>query len=153
MGDWVKALGIDYGDARIGLAVSDDLGMLAHPLRTVSGHDQAAAVKEISAIVEDRKIEDLVIGLPLRSDGSEGDAVKKVRKFLERLVPVLESQPTVHEVDESYTTQVAMAKLHAVGRNEKNSRHMIDQAAAVEILQSWLDRRAGQIDPTEAPFE
>ncbi len=141
MSEWVKALGIDYGDARIGLAISDDLGMLAHPLKTVSGHDQEAAAREISLIVQNREIKDLIIGIPLRSDCTEGSAVKKVRKFLIKLEPLLPKRISLHEIDESFTTQVAMAKLHAVGRNEKNSRKMIDQAAAVEILQIWLDKR------------
>ncbi|MDF1849783.1 MAG: Holliday junction resolvase RuvX [Verrucomicrobiales bacterium] len=142
MGEWVKALGIDYGDARIGLAVSDDLGMLAHPLKTVAGHDQETAAVEICEVVSVRGIEDMIVGLPLRSDGTEGDAVAKVRRFLKVLVPRLPETIRIHEVDESFTTQVAMEKLHAVGRTEKNTRHMIDQAAAVEILQTWLDRQA-----------
>lgn len=149
MAEWVRALGVDYGDARIGIAISDDLGMLAHPLKTVAGHDPEAAAAEISAIAAERKIEDLVIGIPFLRDGSEGDAVKKVRKFLTRLLPLLQEQTVVHEVDESFTTQMAMEKLHAVGRTERNSRHLIDQAAAVEILQTWLDRRAGEVEPVD----
>lgn len=143
MSEWVRALGIDYGDARIGLAVSDDLGMLAHPLKTVAGHDQEAAAAEIDAIIRDREIRDLVIGVPLRGDLTEGSAVKKVRDFLAKLLLHIPDGISVHEIDESFTTQMAMEKLHAVGRNEKNSRKMIDQAAAVEILQVWLDQRGG----------
>ncbi len=140
MGEWVKALGIDHGSARIGLAVSDDIGLLAHPLETVSGADSAGAIDRIATIVEERKIEDLVIGLPLHAGGEEGKAVEKVRRFGLRLRKALPDSIRWHEVDERYTTQMAMEKLHQVGRNEKNSRAIIDQAAAVEILQQWLDR-------------
>lgn len=142
MSDWVKALGIDYGTVRIGLAVSDDLGFLAHPLETVSGENPDKAVGEIVRIVESRKIADIVMGLPLHTNGAEGRAVRKVRGFAERLRAALDPAIRWHEVDERYTTMMAMEKLHAAGRNEKNSRRIIDQAAAVEILQKWLDDRS-----------
>ena len=76
-------------------------------------------------------------------NGSEGDAVAGVRRFIERLRPLLPESISIHEMDERHTTRNAMEKLHAAGRNTKNSRKIIDQAAAVEILQEWLDLRAG----------
>ena len=145
MDDWVRALGIDYGSVRIGLSVSDDLGFLAHPLETIPGENVESAVERIATIIGERKIEDIVIGLPLHTNGDEGKAVRSVRRFSEQLKEVIPGSVRWHEVDERYTTQLAMEKLHAVGRNEKNSRKIIDQAAAVEILQKWLDDRA----PTE----
>ncbi|MDF1656118.1 MAG: Holliday junction resolvase RuvX [Verrucomicrobiales bacterium] len=141
MSDWVRALGIDYGTVRIGLAVSDDLGFLAHPLETVAGDHPDKAAIEIARIVSERKIEDIVIGLPLHANGDEGKAVGKVRQFTELLRSEIELMVRWHEVDERYTTMLAMEKLHSAGRNEKNSRKIIDQAAAVEILQKWLDDR------------
>lgn len=152
MSEWVKALGIDYGDARIGLAVSDDLGMLAHPLETVAARDRETAIRAIATIVSQREIRDLVIGIPFLADGSEGDAAGKVRRFLKRLLEALPGNLSVHEIDESFTTRVAMEKLHEVGRTEKNSRKMIDQAAAVEILQLWLDRQPGNGTGPDDPF-
>ncbi len=141
MNDWVRALGIDYGTVRIGLAASDDLGFLAHPLETVPAGDFGAAAERIRAVVEERRVEDVVLGLPLRSDGSEGEAVGRVRHFRKRLERVLPAHIRWHEVDEFFTTVDAMEKLHAAGRNTRNSRPVIDQAAAVEILQRWLDGR------------
>ncbi|MEM6917141.1 MAG: Holliday junction resolvase RuvX, partial [Verrucomicrobiota bacterium] len=85
MGDWIRALGIDYGTVRIGLAVSDDLGFLAHPLETVSGEKVEAAIERIRDIIEERQIEDMVVGLPLHLDGMEGKAVRRVRRFIEIL--------------------------------------------------------------------
>jgi putative Holliday junction resolvase len=144
MSDWVRALGIDYGTARIGIAVSDDLGFLAHPLETVAGGDSEKAAARIAELVRLRRIEHLVVGLPLHRNGEEGAAVGRVRAFVALLRPHLSEGITVHEVDEHRTTVSAMEKLHAAGRNAKNSKGIIDKAAAVEILQIWLDQRAGE---------
>ena len=72
-----RALGIDYGTVRIGVAVSDDLGMLAHPFETVAGDKPDEAITRLAEIVSERKAEVVVLGLPLNMDGSEGAAVKK----------------------------------------------------------------------------
>ena len=142
MSNWVRALGIDHGTARIGLAVSDDLGFLAHPLETVPAADPERAAERIAEIVRSRKIEHIVIGLPLHLNGEEGEAVAKVRAFVLRLRPLLPPDMAVHEIDERLTTVSAMEKLHAAGRTAKNSKGIIDQAAAIEILQIWLYLRA-----------
>ena len=120
MSEWVKAMGLDYGTARIGIAVSDDLGMLAHPLETVSAANRAAALNRIVELVAKRGIRDLVIGCPLRLDGSEGSAVEKVRRFGKELVALLPETIRLHEVDESFSTIDAMAKLHQAGRKAHN---------------------------------
>ena len=142
MSDWIKALGIDYGTARIGVSVSDDIGMLAHPLETVPAADLEGAADRISEIVREREIRDLVIGLPLRVSGEEGAAVEGVRRFVKILEGKVPEGVTFLEVDERYTTVVAMEKLHQAGRTAKDSKGIIDQAAAIEILQQWLDSRA-----------
>jgi putative Holliday junction resolvase len=152
MNDWVRALGIDYGTARIGVSVSDDLGFLAHPLETVPGGDSEKASARIAELVRLRCIEHLVVGLPLHRNGEEGAAVGRVRAFVALLRPHLPEGITIHEIDEHRTTVSAMEKLHAAGRNAKNSRGIIDMAAAVEILQIWLDQRAGGMPPLGEPF-
>jgi putative Holliday junction resolvase len=90
-------------------------------------------------VIEERKIEKLVIGLPLRMDGGVGPVAEKIREFSERLKKELPRELPIIEIDERLTTVIAMEKLHAAGRTEKNSRDRIDQAAAVEILQEYLD--------------
>ncbi len=137
----IRALGLDHGTARIGVAVSDDLGFLAHPLETVPAADSDRAIARLAEIVALRRIEDLVVGLPLRLDGGEGEAAARVRAFVAKLRPELPATIRCHEVDETFTTVVAQEKLRAAGRNAKNSKSIIDQAAAVEILQAWLDAR------------
>ncbi len=138
-------MAIDYGEARIGLALSDELGMLAHPLETVPGQDKGRAIARIAELARERGVGTMLLGLPLRMDGSEGTAVEKVRAFAKRLRPLLAESVEIVEVDERLSTVAAMEKLHAAGRTEKNSRKHIDQAAAMEILQEYLDAQAGGV--------
>lgn len=140
-----RVLAIDYGEARIGLALSDELGMLAHPLETVPGQDKKQAVARIAELAGERGVGTVLIGLPLRMDGSEGTAVEKVRRFAKKLRPLLAEPVEIVEVDERLSTVAAMEKLHAAGRTEKNSRDRIDQAAAMEILQEYLDAKSGGV--------
>lgn len=130
------ALGVDHGDARIGVAATDDFGILAHPVETI---DQARgnAIERIAQLAELRKIRTLVVGLPLRMDGSEGTSAEKVRNFAALLRDRLPNIPMVF-VDESLTTSSATAKLREAGRRAKHQKSVIDQAAAVEILNIWM---------------
>jgi putative Holliday junction resolvase len=133
----LKALGVDYGEVRIGIACSDDLGMFAHPLETVQACE-ANPIARIAEIVAQRAIEIIVIGMPRSLDGSYGKAAQKVSDFVDKITSAM---PTIKVVtqDERFTTILAQQKLHDAGHTIKSSRHLIDQAAAVEILQSYLD--------------
>lgn len=130
------ALGIDHGDARIGIAATDDFGILAHPVETID-RAKSDPVARIGQLAELRKIRTLVVGLPLRMDGSEGESAAKVRTFAELLRERLPAIPLVF-VDESLTTSAASAKLREAGRRAKQQKAVIDQAAAVEILNTWM---------------
>ena len=127
---------MDFGSARIGIAATDDFGIMAHPVETVpSDHrDPVPRIREIAII---RKVKTLVIGLPLRLDGSEGDSAKKVRAIAGRLAAAMPETPMVF-VDESYTTSDASEKLREAGRKAHQQKGIIDQAAAVEILNRWM---------------
>lgn len=132
-----RAIGIDHGDARIGVAVSDELGMLAHPLETIAVSEKEP-LGRIAEIVADKKIGVIVLGLPKNMDGTAGPATEKVRAFAEKLrakVPGCD----IRLWDERLTTVAAQKSLQAAGRTAKQSRGMIDQAAAQLILQGWLD--------------
>ena len=136
----LRALGIDHGDARIGLAVSDELGMLAHPLETIHLREITDPVAHIAAIVARDRIGMIVLGLPRNMDGSYGPAAEKVRAFAEKLRAACPCNLKLW--DERLTTVAAQRSLHEAGRNAKNSREVIDQVAAQMILQGWLDSQA-----------
>lgn len=134
------ALGIDHGEARIGLAISDDLNMLAHPLETITVKEVADPIARIAALVKERDIGMIVLGLPRNMDGSYGPAAEKVRAFAEKLRAAVPCE--VKLWDERLTSVAAQRSLHEAGRNVKNSRDVIDQVAAQLILQGWMDSQA-----------
>lgn len=138
--DLHPVLGIDHGEARIGLAITDPLGILAHPLETI--HCQTtSAIPRIIELLKQRSIKQIVIGLPLRMDGTEGTAAEKIRAFAEELREALPAPMPLHFIDERLTTIAASEKLRSAGKNAKKQKQIIDQAAAVEILSDWLDQQ------------
>jgi len=132
-----RVLGIDHGEARIGLAVSDELGMLAHPLETIHLKERPDPLARIAAICERDQIACIILGLPRNMNGTYGPAAEKVRAFAEKLRAVVACE--VKLWDERLTSVAAQRSLHEAGRTIKNSREIIDQVAAQMILQSWLD--------------
>jgi putative holliday junction resolvase len=132
----IRVLGIDHGDARIGVAISDELGMLAHPMETITIKDTEPLAR-IAQIVAEKSVETIIIGFPKNMDGTTGPAAEKVRVFAEQLRAKVTCP--VRLWDERLTTVAAQKSLHAAGRNTKQSRAVIDQAAAQLILQGWLD--------------
>jgi putative Holliday junction resolvase len=141
------ALGIDHGDARIGIAATDPLGILAHPVETIDVA-KGEVLERIATLVKQRGIRTLVLGLPVRIDGTEGTSAAKVRAFGKKLAAKIPEVPLVF-VDEAYTTQSAAAKLHESGRNAKKQKGVIDQAAAVEILNEWMASAGGMNEPLD----
>jgi len=134
-----RILGIDAGEARIGLAISDELGMLAHALETVRVKE-GNPFQRIAEILQREKIGTVVIGLPRNMNGTYGPAAQKVREFataLQKAAPC-----AVKFWDERLTTVAAQKSLHEAGRNAKTSREVIDQVAAQLILQGYLDSQA-----------
>lgn len=134
-----KILGIDVGEVRVGLALSDDLGMMAHPLETLQVKEGKVTAK-IAAILRREGIETVVVGLPRNMNGTYGPAADKAREFARKLETA--SGCRIVFWDERLTTVAAQKSLHAAGRNEKKSRAVIDQMAAVLILQGYLDGQA-----------
>jgi putative Holliday junction resolvase len=131
-----KALGIDLGEARVGVAVSDDLGMLAHPLETISV--KTSDVKNrILALAAERGAQTIIVGMPRNMDGTYGPAATKAKEFIEALRSSTEIK--VIGWDERLTTVSAQRSLHEAGKNTKKQRPIIDQVAAQIILQGWLD--------------
>ena len=133
-----KSLGIDLGSARVGLALSDDLGMLAHPLETIQVKGAGDLAAYVAGIVRRENVSVVVIGLPRNMDGSHGPAAAKTREFGEKL-RVKTPGCEIRYWDERMTTMAAQKALHEMGRNVKKSRQVIDQVAAQMILQGYLD--------------
>ena len=138
------ALGIDYGEARIGIAATDACGILAHPVESIH-LQRTEPLERIATLVKERGIRTLVRGLPLRMDGSVGTACTKVRAFGDKLHARLPELPLIY-VDEYLTTTVAQEKLHQAGKKAKSFKPIIDQAAAVEILNNWLDSQPPMLE-------
>ena len=138
-----RALGIDYGEARIGVAVTDALGMLAHPVETIDRKKTPQVLDRIRDLATHLGASVVVVGLPVRMDGTEGTAATKVRKFADALRRVLPESVSIEFVDERLSTVEAQRHLRAAGRKARDSRPIIDRAAAVVILQDWLDQRQG----------
>jgi putative Holliday junction resolvase len=134
-----RVLGIDYGEARIGLALSDDLGLFGHPLETIHVVETEPLAR-IAEVVRQHDVRTVVVGLPLRLDGSEGTATRKVRSFARELAPLLPEGVALVECDERLSTVTAQERLAQTGkRKAKGPQPNIDQLAAAVILQDYLD--------------
>ena len=129
-------LGVDYGDVRIGLALSDELALLAHPAATLANDGSTLAT--IRDLVIRKKVMGIVLGVPRNMNGTFGPSADKAKKFGEELRKHLPEQRLIFW-DERLTTAEAQRVLHGVGRNTKSSRPVIDQVAAQILLQSYLD--------------
>jgi putative Holliday junction resolvase len=150
--DWVKlgakdakprpmrAAAIDLGAVRVGLAVADDLGLLAHPRPFLDGKDQVGLLRRLKALQAEEQIDVFVLGLPRELSGREGPAAKRARAFAERLGRATPARVELY--DEWLSTREAAGRLRAQGLNAKQQRGRIDSAAAALLLQSWLDRSA-----------
>lgn len=133
-----RRLAIDVGDARIGVASCDPDGILATPVETVPGRDVLAAQRRLKQLVEEYEPIEVVVGLPRSLKGGEGPAAVKVRAFAQELARAI-APVGVRLLDERMTTVTASQGLRASGVKSKKGRSVIDQAAAVIILQQALE--------------
>jgi len=131
-------LALDFGQARIGAAISDELQLLAHPLETIPANERA--LSRVMEIVREKKVDHVVAGLPKRLNGQVGTAATEVLQFVEKLRAILPC-PVV-TWDERLTTAAAHRALRDAGKKTRQTRGYIDQVAAQMILQSYLDSRA-----------
>lgn len=135
----MRIMAIDYGDARIGLAVSDILGMICGDAWTLNEWNMERAVETICAEAKDRGVGRFVLGLPRNMDGSEGARAEKSREFAEKLKAA--SGLEVVLWDERRSSIEAHAILHASGKKEKKHRKVVDAVAASLILEGYLGSR------------
>lgn len=143
-----RVLGVDFGKARIGVAVSDELGMLAHPVETIPAAGLDAATKRVAQLAREKDVAQLVIGLPRHMNGASGAAADEVKAFADKLRPLV-SCPIVLW-DERLSTVAAQRALRDAGQKTRRHRGVVDQVAAQIILQSYLDSRQ-DVPPPSAP--
>ena len=132
----MRIMAIDYGDARIGLAVSDLTGMICGDAWTLNEWNMERAVETICAEAKAREVGRFVLGLPKNMDGSEGPRAEKSRQFKALLEQ--NGAPQVVLWDERRSSIEAHSILHAVGKKEKSHRKTVDAVAASLILESYL---------------
>lgn len=132
-------LSVDYGDARTGVAICDKMEMLASPVCVISEGYEPKLIDKLLKVIEGRKPELIVVGLPKNMDGSLGFRAAACQAFAEHL----SEQSGIKTVlwDERLTSVIAHRQLHAAGKKEKKHKNVVDAAAAVEILQSYIDSR------------
>lgn len=146
-------LAVDVGEVRVGVAASDPHGLVATPVETVPA---ARGVRRVAELVAEREVFEVVVGLPRSLSGREGPAAAKARAFATRLAAAI-APVGVRLVDERLTTVTATRDLRASGVRGKKARTVVDQAAAVVILQNALEtertseRPPGQEVPAPAP--
>ena len=126
-----RILGIDYGEKRVGLAISDGEGRIALVLQTVHHHDMRTAAAQVAEVVHQENISTVVVGLPLTMSGHMGERAQRTRRFIQLLRSLLTDVEMV-ELDERLSSKLAQKLI---------SNGDIDQKSALLILQDYLDRK------------
>jgi putative Holliday junction resolvase len=132
-----RTCALDLGGARVGVAVDDDLGLMAHPRGVLDAKDTKKLLARLADLAKNEGIGRFVVGLPLDMKGGEGDAARKARALAQRIADATGCE--VELWDERLSTVQARRALAASEVHGAKAKARIDEAAAVEILQSWLD--------------
>ena len=133
-------LGLDVGSKTIGVALSDGLGIAAHPLVTLARQGTAADADSLVAMVESNEVEVIVVGLPLELSGKVGSRAKRVRVLVDALRERIGGRIPIHEWDERFSTAAVERVLIGADVSRRKRKQVIDKQAAAFILQGWLDR-------------
>lgn len=135
----MRALGVDVGQRRIGLAMSDGSGLIASPLEVITVGEEDDAAEMIAERAEALGAECIVVGMPTDLRGEAGVAAQKMDEFVRRLREATDLPVEVS--DERMTSAVAARAMQEAGLTERDRRGQVDMVAAALILQTWLDRR------------
>ena len=137
-----RRLGVDTGEVRVGVALSDPSGILATPLVTLTrDRSRGTDLDALVALVAEHEVVEVVVGLPRTLAGRQGAAAQAATEYASALADRLGDAVPVRLIDERLTTVSAARVLAERGVRGRKQRAVVDQAAAVEILQSWLDAR------------
>lgn len=139
----MRILGLDIGSKRIGVAVSDELGLTAQGLETLACTNPENDIRRILQLVVLWSVDEIVVGMPYNLNGTEGPQARKVRAFIERITDNV-SVP-VHEWDERLSTVAAERTLLEADMSRAKRRKVIDKLAAVIILQNFLDSHHNRV--------
>lgn len=135
-----RVLGLDVGSKRIGIAISDPLGITAQGLETLHRQNKRLDFEKLAKLVRDNEVAEIVVGFPLRMSGAEGIQAEKMHIFAEELRKRL--QLPVHLWDERLTSAEANRLLRETDMSIRRRGQVVDQMAAVLILQSWMEHRS-----------
>lgn len=136
-----RVLAVDPGTVRVGLAVSDPLGITAQPLEVVSASD---ALERISQLVDELKVEHVIVGLPVTERGDEGEPALAARKMAGQIAEMTGLDVTT--VDERYTSRMAESMMIGAGVRRRRRRAGVDKVAAAVLLRAYLDREDRQTE-------
>ncbi len=135
-----RVAAVDYGRARVGVAVSDELRIMAHPRPFVLATPPARTLRELKSLFRAEQVCLVLVGLPRNMDGTEGLSARRARKFASALAEACNLP--VEFIDERLSTVEAQARLREAGGRVKDTRSRIDSASAAVLLQSYLDARS-----------
>jgi len=134
-------MGLDVGAKTIGVAISDELGIAAHPVTTIARRGTAVDAAEVAALASERGVTDVVVGWPLELSGQVGPRARRVQVLIDALAGALPAHVAVHTWDERFSTVAAERVLIEADLSRRRRRDIIDRQAAAFILQGWLDAR------------
>jgi len=132
-----RILAIDYGEVRMGLAISDPSRIFAFPLTIIDLRKTTDFVKTIENIIKEKEVKRIIIGYPLKMNGTEGIQTAKVKSFFEEIKKKINID--IEMVDERLTTSVAQRALSNIGVNRKKQKKIIDEVAAAKLLETYLE--------------
>jgi len=139
-----RALGLDVGQKTIGVAVTDEAGIAAHPVKVIQRAGVGSDVSAVLTLVGELDIGAVIVGMPFELSGKLGHRGKRVLEFANALRAALPAAVELHEQDERFTTAEAARVLLDADLSRAKRKAVIDQQAAALILQAWLDRKRSQ---------
>lgn len=140
-----RILGIDYGEKRMGIAISDANNTIALPMRTIVG-DEQLFLTEIAKIIDEYRVDTIVVGLPRHLSGKDSETTAKVRKFANNLAKF---GVKIIFVDEWFTSKIAEESIREDGKKPSKRKELVDKVAASLILQGFLERNRDRNEDTD----
>lgn len=134
----MRVLALDLGEKRIGLAISDELKMFAHPFQTLIYNGIEKLISSLKEIIQSKNISEIVIGIPYTLKGTISQKTEEVLRIKQEIIDNINLP--VFDIDERLTTKMAEQSLRNVGKKTSKNRDIIDQIAATHILQIYLDK-------------